>query len=139
MVRFNRPKVGLVTPDRSIILSSQFYPLNFTLNETLKFLRDPQKGHNKLLPIHFFRKKASVDNSWLLISSLSLLMVAGKALDVMENRVVQIFYHINIGGFLMFPLGRGKLNTSPLPIKPTATPLTIGNQNKKQGEVENRF
>ncbi len=84
MVRFNRLKLGLVTPDWSIILSSQFYPLNFTLNETLKFLRDPQKGHNKLLTIHFFRKKASVDNSWLLISSLSLLMVTVKALDVME-------------------------------------------------------
>jgi hypothetical protein len=56
-------------------------------------------------------------------------MVVGKALDVIGNSIVQllVFYHFNTGGFLLFPLERGKCDT----VAPRATPSTIGNLEKQ--------
>jgi hypothetical protein len=56
---------------------------------------------------YFPWKTASVDISWLLISTCWKPEVAGVAPDLMENKVDQLF-HTKIGGFFLQPLENGK-------------------------------
>ncbi len=51
----------------------------------------------------FLRKSASVATSRLRIFTLFLPIVAVVALDVLGNRIVQLFRHTNTGGFLLCP------------------------------------
>ncbi len=70
-------------------------------------------------------KRASVHISQLIISSFCLPMVAEEDLDVMGYWVVQVFRQTNTSGFLLFPLERGKWDTSRLPNTPRVSPFTI--------------
>jgi hypothetical protein len=78
------------------------------------------------------RKTASVDASWLIISSFCSPMVVVKAKDIKRNQIVQLFHHTNTAGFFLFPLEGLKCDTSCLPNTPKATNTTIGNREEKQ-------
>jgi hypothetical protein len=73
-------------------------------------------------------------------------IIAGAPLDNKGWWSEQLFYYVNIGGFLLLPLERCKCNTSRIPITPKATPVTNGNRrekkrstNRNKETVKNRF
>jgi hypothetical protein len=80
------------------------------------------------------------------IASVRTPIVMGVALYRKGWLVVQLFYYVKFGGFLLLPLGWGKFNTSHTPITPRATPSATGNQIELQiqpiinkEKVKNKF
>ncbi len=61
----------------------------------------------------------------LIISTCQSATVTGVALDVTGRWLLQLFYHVNMGGFLPAPLQCGQCDISYYPITPRITPLPL--------------
>ncbi len=71
----------------------------------------------RLLPLAALRRDREQLRTFQL--ALSALIVEGVAIDSNGWRVEQLFYHLDIGGFLLLPLEWGMCDTSRPQITPT--------------------
>jgi hypothetical protein len=75
---------------------------------------------------------STVATSHTLIASVRPAIARGVALEGIGWWVVQLFYYVNFGKYLLLPLGHRKCDTGCTPITPRATPAITGSHREEK-------